>query len=257
MKKRTYVFIGILIAFTFCMNPGTVSALGVEGAIGYWMQSPSGDISYETTLVGDRIDIEDDFNFDTKSRPYARLKLDLPLFLPNVYLMATPMRFTGSGNENFQFGDITISGAFDAELQLDQYDIGLYYSIPFLNTATIGKLNAEVGFNLKLIDFEASVEGTGGGVTEKESESFTVPLPMIYVGLQLKPVKALAVEVEARGIAISGNHFYDLIGRVKVKPIGPLFISGGYRLQDIKIDESDVKANLEFNGPFLEIGVEL
>jgi hypothetical protein len=78
---------------------------------------------------------------------------------------------------------------------------------------------------------------------------------MIYLGAQLKPVKYLSLEAEARGIAYSSNHYYDLIGRLKVQPIGPVFIAGGYRYEDVKIDQSDVKAKITFQGPFLELGI--
>ncbi|MCK5427171.1 MAG: hypothetical protein KAJ34_05705, partial [Thermodesulfovibrionia bacterium] len=58
-----------------------------------------------------------------------------------------------------------------------------------------------------------------------------------------------------RGIAYSSNHYYDIIGRVKIRPMGPVFIAGGYRLNDIKTDYSDVEASIKLRGPFIETGV--
>lgn len=260
MKKRTYLLIGILVLFALCMHSGSASALGFEAAVGYWQQNPSGDFAYEPVSALDRLDIEDNLGYDKKNRPNARVKLDLPLFLPNVYLMATPMRFKGSGDVGtVNIGGTRFTGVLDSELQMDQYDIGLYYSIPFLNTATIGKLNAEFGIDVKIIDFSFTGTGTEDitNNTVTVSESATVPLPLIYVAVQLKPVKAFSIEAEGRGIAYSGNHFYDVIGRVKVKPIGPVFISGGYRYQQIKVDESDVEVDIKVSGPFIEVGVEI
>jgi len=83
----------------------------------------------------------------------------------------------------------------------------------------------------------------------------TLPVPMIYVGVQINPTDKLGVEGEARGIAYNGNHYYDFIGRVKYQVYGPLFIAGGYRVQDIKIDEEDIRAEMEFSGPFAEAGL--
>ncbi|MDP2166829.1 MAG: hypothetical protein Q8J64_00680, partial [Thermodesulfovibrionales bacterium] len=60
----------------------------------------------------------------------------------------------------------------------------------------------------------------------------------------------------ARGISYSGNQLISLIGRLKVKPIGPLFIAGGYRHDNLKVDEEDIKADLKFKGPFAEAGFE-
>jgi opacity protein-like surface antigen len=79
---------------------------------------------------------------------------------------------------------------------------------------------------------------------------------MVYVGAQFRPINKLSLEAELRGIALGSNHFYDLIGRVKYKAIGNVFIAAGYRYENIKIDRSDVKANLTFSGPFAEAGVE-
>ncbi|MDO8747077.1 MAG: hypothetical protein Q7J70_05385 [Thermodesulfovibrionales bacterium] len=79
---------------------------------------------------------------------------------------------------------------------------------------------------------------------------------MVYIGAQFKPVDKLSLEAELRGIALGSNYFYDLIGRVKYKVAGPAFIAVGYRYEYIKIDKSDVKANLTLSGPFAEAGVE-
>jgi outer membrane protein len=121
-----------------------------------------------------------------------------------------------------------------------------------VKTATLKKLNVDVGLNARLVDIKAEVKQ--GAV--QESKSLTIPLPMVYVGAQFRPINKLSLEAELRGIALGSNHFYDLIGRVKYKAIGNVFIAAGYRYENIKIDRSDVKANLTFSGPFAEAGVE-
>jgi hypothetical protein len=79
---------------------------------------------------------------------------------------------------------------------------------------------------------------------------------MIYLAALLKPVDWLGFEVEGRGISYSGDHYYDLIGRVKVRPMEMLFFAGGWRHQDLELDEDDVQVDVEFGGPFLEAGIE-
>jgi hypothetical protein len=79
---------------------------------------------------------------------------------------------------------------------------------------------------------------------------------MLYAGLQFRPIKFIGVEVEGRGIAYRSNHYYDLIGRLKIMPFKPVFVSGGYRYEEVKIDVSDVDATLKFKGPFVEVGIE-
>ena len=107
MKKS----VGILAAMFILLIPVSVMAIGMEFAAGVWYQSPGGDVSYQFQNVGDTIDLEDDMDLDSEYRLTGRLKLDMPLLIPNIYLMATPMSFegTGSKNVNFNFGDININ----------------------------------------------------------------------------------------------------------------------------------------------------
>lgn len=253
MKHRRVLVVVLFLALIF-VSAKIASALGLEAAVGVWNQDPSGDVSYK----GQSLDVENELKYDSETRLFGRVKIDMPLLFPNIYIMGTPMEFedNGSKNINFTFGNKTFNGnvPFSSKLQLDHYDIALYYGLPFLKTATAGKFNAEVGLNVRMIDFKADINQPQ--TNKSESKSLDIWMPMIYIGAQLKPVKTLAVEAEARGIAYSGNHYYDLIGRLKVKPVGPLFIAGGYRYENIKIDESDIKASLKFKGPFIEAGVE-
>ncbi len=252
------VFWGVFFLALIFAIPQVAHSIGFEAAVGGWKQDPSGDVSYK----GESLDVEKDLKYDSETRVFGRVKIDMPAVLPNIYLMATPMKFEadGSRSTNFTFGDKTFNASlpFSSKLQLDHYDIAFYYGLPFLKTASLGKLNAEIGLNARIIDLKAEVKGreTGSGTEIQESKSLTIPVPMIYVGAQIKPIKAISIEGEARGIAYSGNHYYDLIGRLKIKPIGPVFIAGGYRYEDIKIDKSNIKANIKFDGPFAELGLE-
>jgi outer membrane protein len=167
---------------------------------------------------------------------------------------------TGSKNTSFQFGNVSFAAnvPFTSELKLDHYDLGLFYGVPGLKTATVGLLNVDLGLDARVIDFKARVTGQDSTtlVTVSESKSVVIPLPMLYLGFQVKPVKWIAAEGEARGITYGGNHYYDLIGRVKVKPLGPVFAAAGYRYEKVKIDRDDLKAHAHFGGPFGEVGVE-
>jgi outer membrane protein len=246
---------GILFLLTIFLVPETTFAIGLEVAVGGWRQDPSGDIGYK----GEKLSVEDELNYDSEDKLFGRAKINMPLWLPNIYLMVTPMKFEddeGSKNINFTFGDKTFAAnvPFTSSIKADHYDICLFYGLPFLKTATLGKLNAELGINGRIIDFEAEIDQPTTGIIE--SKSLTIPVPMVYAGIQFRPIKFIGIEVEGRGIAYSSNHYYDLIGRLKIMPFKPLFVSGGYRYEEIKIDESDVEATLKFKGPFVEVGIE-
>ncbi len=266
--KKSFLFLALIIALVISFTPRESSALGLEIAVGYFQQNPSGEISYEgdTPTSSETLDLEDDFEFDAENQLTGRIKAELPLFFPNVYLMATPMKFEGEGriNRNFDFGDVTFQGSadFDSKLKLDHYDIALYYNLPFVKTATAKKLNAEIGLNVRIMDFEAEIKGTEAftGLSESESASATFAVPMVYVGAQLMPVDLLAFEVEGRWIGYSGNQYLDFIGRLKVKPVKPFFVAAGYRHENLKIDEkidgNDINIDFTFQGPFAEVGFQ-
>jgi outer membrane protein len=247
---------------TLAMMPGTASATGAELAVGIWNQTPNGDISYKSSLVQDRLSITDNLKYHDQTRVFGRVKIETPLFLPNIYLMATPVEFSETGNKNtsFQFGNVSFAAnvPFTSEIKLDQYDVGLYYGIPGLKTATAGLLNIELGVDARIIDFKAQVSGRDSisGLTLSESKTAVIPVPLAYAGFQLKPFKWLSAEGEVRGIAYQNDYVYDLIGRVKFKPFGPVFAAGGYRYEKIKIDRNDVKVDARIDGPFGEVGIE-
>lgn len=260
MHRYIILFVSTIL-FILTLIPQVSYSLGLEIGAGYMRHEPSGDLAYKPLSSVDKLDVERDLGYDKEYRPFARIKAETPLFLPNIYLFATPVKFeeTGSKSESFTFGDVSfdVTAPFDSKVQMDLYDVCLYYALPFLNEAALGKINAEIGLNARIVDFDAEISGHDviTGLTKTESVSKTIPVPMIYASIQLNPVDFLSIEAEGRGIAYSKNHYYDIIGRIKIKPIDQFFIAGGYRHNDIKIDYSDIEASIQLSGPFIETGV--
>jgi outer membrane protein len=252
IRFLAFVLLGILL----CL-PGRSLAVGLEAAVGGWYQQPAGELSYEGTSVDDVLDLEDDLNYDDQAGFFGRLKIDMPLFIPNVYLYGTQMTFDGRGEKdvNFEFGDQIIEGnvPFDSELKLNHLDVTLYYGIPLLKTATLDKFNIDIGLNVRLYDVKASIRQEATGLSESVDE--LVPVPMAYLAAQLTPLEWLHLEGEGRGVLLGDNKVYSLIGRLRFDVYGPLFAAGGYRFDKIDIDEADVVVDTDFSGPFLEVGV--
>ena len=71
------------------------------------------------------------------------------------------------------------------------------------------------------IDFEGTISQNTLNRTETKSQ--TIYMPMLYVGIQIKPISLFALEIEARGIGNGDNHYYDYIGRLRINPI-PWFL---------------------------------
>lgn len=257
--KRILGYVVCLFIFAMLVVPYRAYAfLGVDAGVGYWRQTPTGTLQYKPVAgYTGNIDLKDDLYFDTKNKPFVRIKAELPLILPNIYFMATPMTFEGSGpiSRAISFGNTTFNANLPVEskIKLDHYDLALFYPIPALKTATLGVLNVELGINARKFDFEGTITQPTANLTA--SKSLSVYVPMIYGGIQVKPVSALSIEAEIRGIAYSGNHYYDYLGRLKYNPIPLVYIAAGYRAETIKIDQSDVKADIKFGGPFIEAGL--
>ncbi|WP_419658587.1 conserved uncharacterized protein, TAT motif containing [Desulfosarcina variabilis str. Montpellier] len=253
---RRYLLAMVMMGTLVMAVASSAGAFGVEVAIGGWQQNPSGSIGYKVLDNEDLLDLEQDLNYADETRLSVRASIDMPLFLPNIYLMGTPMQFsaTGQKDEGFKFGDINFDpGPFYSESVLDNLDVGLYYGIPFLETATFEKLSIDLGINVRILDYELTVRQEASGLNE--SESGVLPIPMVFLAVQFSPIEKLSLEVEGRGISYSGNDLYSIIGRVKFNIFGPLFAAGGYRYEKLKLDEDDVAVDIEFSGPFLEAGV--
>jgi outer membrane protein len=235
-------------------------AVGLEMAVGGWSQSIGGTLSYSETNIPDVIDLDNDIRFDDETKVVGRLKIDMPMFIPNIYLVAAPMEFEGTGSKSttLNFGDITFDAAADlrSKVTLNQYDVGFYYGLPFVKSGTLDKLNVDLGLNIRIADFEAEITGSSGGTSVTETKSLTLPIPMLYVGVQFMPISALAFEAEGRGIAIGDNKLYSLLGRVRYNFAGPVFLAGGYRYDKLEIDEESVDAEIDFQGPFVELGLK-
>jgi len=254
--KKTISLIGLLALLSLSSVSHAMPVIDIEAAIGAWMHTPSGDLSYRSEDVDDNLIINDDLNYDTETQIYGRALIHLPIE-PTLYLIAAPMTFEGTNSDKqFDWGDITISPDYEfySKLTLNLYDVTLYYSLPLLNLATLGTLNIDLGLDARFMDVEVLISQVQIG--NIDSQSITLVVPMIYAAAQLKPGDRWSIEAEARGISYAGNSIYSLIARLEVKIFGPTFAAGGYRHEVINMDEQDVRAEISFGGPFVEAGIQ-
>jgi len=249
--KRSFLTVGVVVFAAACLLPSSAAAFGLDAAVGGWRQSPTGDLSYKAfDPTRDTLDLETDLHYEDETRVTARLDIDMPLFIPNIYAMATPMEYEGDGNGTFKFGNAIVTGPFKSKTTLDHLDVALYYGIPLLETATLDTLNIDIGINVRIYDLKVQMQAAG----VDEQEDLTLPLPMVFLAVQFRPLDWLAFEAEGRGISYKSDKAYSLIGRVRWNVLGPLFLTGGYRYDKVDVDEEDVIVNADFSGPFAEIG---
>lgn len=253
-----------LLAALLCLAlPAISTADEMVGArIEYWSMGLSGDIavsgSASTTLGTDTLSLdgkEDGLGLDSESPVGASAWLHLgPFFLFGRY---TPIDINGSGTttQEIAFGDVTfdVNGTLDSKLQFNMYDAGLGLNVLNLDDLPV---RVQVGLLAQVKLLDGNVEVTGkeatSGATTTEARDFTLPIPMAGGHVKLGLADFLSVGLQGAAIAYSGNHLYDVEARAELSPIPFVGISGGYRIMDVAIDESDVKFDATFDGPFIE-----
>ncbi len=250
-----------LLAALLCLAlPGLALADETVGArVEYWSMDLTGDVAVSgsagTPTTLSLTDSTDGLGLDADSPVGASAWLNLgPFFLFGRY---TPIDISGSGTATTEvnFGDVKfkVNGTLDSSLQFKMYDAGIGLNVLNLDDLPI---RVQVGLlaQVKLVDGSIDVTGTEAltGTSTTESQDFTLPIPMIGGHIKLGLADFLSVGVQGAAIGYSGNHIYDVDARVELSPIPFVGISGGYRIMDIAIDESDVDLNATFDGPFIE-----
>lgn len=246
MKK----IICIMVLLGLALVPSAAQAYWLDIGAGYWSAEPTGSIAYSGATAGTAVDLDTDMGLEKEGFAHVRAKVDLPLL--NIAFMATPMEYEGSGTASFDFGGTTYSTPYDTTLTMNHYDVALFWGIPFLETLTADMLNVEFGLNARMLDFETSVDDG----TNVESQDISATIPMVYLAAQFRPIDSFNIEAEIRGLSIGDNKYTDTIARLKWRPI-PLFnISAGYRAQKLELDDSGIVSDMEFKGPFAELGLQ-
>ncbi|WP_297445770.1 TIGR04219 family outer membrane beta-barrel protein [Desulfurobacterium sp.] len=241
--------VGFLLSSTAA---NALPLLTIEAGAGAVQEQPSGWINYQ----GTNVDVKDDLNLGDETKPFGWVRIEHPIpLIPNVKIEATKYDFTGSGTvtKSFTFANTSfnVSQNINTELRLDQYDLTLYWGVPFLGLATLGTTHINFGLTLKYIDGYASVESSN----TTESTDFQVALPMLY-GQGDFGVGSVRVNAELKWIGYSGNQFTDAKAEVRYSPIPLLFIGAGYRYENLKIDDiKDVSSDIKIKGPYLEAGL--
>lgn len=242
MKKISMVLCLVLCLALPSASYALLGIVDIEAAVGGWYAAPSGDMQYK----GTKSDLEDAFGFEEEFPISGRVKLDLPV-IPVIYVMATPLEFTGEVNGTITFNGEDFTTGADSKLRFDQYDLALYYGVPFLGLATLGSVHVNAGINIRVIDVEGEVD--------TESMSMTIPLPMLYVSADVSPIDAFAIEAEVRALSVGYGSVLSAIARLRLNALGPFFVTAGYRYEDMSVDKDDFEADIKISGPFAEVGL--
>lgn len=187
---------------------------------------------------------------------FGQLVVDVSAYLPNICVTVTPVRYEGTNLNNLRL-DFGASGlgenvALDSGVSLSDFNVALYYAIPFVNALSRDRLNLDVGVKLRAIDVEADLKREA---VERTSTDSAIALPMIFATLKFHPLAAVSLEAEGRGISMGGNTSYGLTGLLRWGAFGPVYAAGGYRFNKYEIEYDGQAIDAVINGPFLEAGL--
>jgi len=262
MKRIAVLGIGSIFLFAGSSKAGFL--IDFEASVGAIQQKPSGYVSYKPTSDADKIDIKNDAHVGDKTKPWAKFKFEHPIpIIPNIKLAYMPMKFDGSGvlSRSIKWGNHTYNADYSLSVKLDRVDTTLYYNLPFINTATAGKLDVELGLNVRTIMFDGKLNGTATGQKVSESKSITLPIPMGHLAAEIKPINQVSLLGEFNYISYNKDTYYDYTAGLRLNSHGlistPLkpFIEVGYRYEKLKLDEKDVKTDLKIKGGYALVGV--
>jgi len=251
------LIVSITLNVSFADNE-VVDSLGfsIQGAIGVWNHDPGGLINYN----GDNINISDDLALSNCNDFQIWFGIEHPVpFFPDIKLQYNPIRFSEDTNtqKTLKFGQTDYESIFNSEVDLDILDITLYKHIPALKLLTAKAVDITYGTTIRYLNGKAAINGIDLNNTNiRTLRNFDNPMILLYAGVNISPIDKFSLLSEVRGMAYSGNHWYDIMAEIKILPLNKYtFIGLGYRYQDMELDDvSDVTACQRIQGLFLETG---
>jgi outer membrane protein len=208
----------------------------------YWYAGLSG----YAAKGSDRVDAEDDLNFENDSFFELAASIEHPVpIIPNVRLRYTDLDQTEKSNIGSNFDGVT----GDIETNLDLSHIGAVFYYEILDNW----VSVDVGLDIRKFDGQLKI-------SDDVNESLTdidETLPLGYVAAEFAmPFTDMALGAEISAISYSGNSIHD--ARIRLRQGFSLaFVELGYRQMGIKLDDvSDLDVDLDFSGVYFSTGLD-
>lgn len=211
--------------------------IGGEVDLGFYSHSPSG-----TAQNGDDIvDIKDDLKWQDENDIFIRAYFEHPIpIIPNIRVGYTKFGHSGEGSvtKSFFWGLLNIDGDVNSDLDLDIYDLTLYYE--FLDNW----INLDGGLNLKYLNGTIDVNS--------DHRDISVPIPMLYAKGKIDiPATDLSVLFEGDYVTYDNNQLYDVEVGARYNFALGFGIEAGYKALKIKVNDVDnVSMDTKFNGAY-------
>lgn len=239
------LFLGSLLSLIWLLPVHADEILSAKA--GYQLLNADGQFAGLKNGVGTSLDFADDFDVDNSQG----LTVELALSLGNFRLSAgyLPLEISGeTDGSNFSFNGKSFTTSATGEMKANVYDASLTWYLVNLDDLPI-RLQLGPELAIKVVDVELSVKERMGVLDE--SVSGVVPIPTLGGRLRLALADFLGLVGRVGYMQYSGNHFTDAEVQLEFSPLPLVGLYGGYRMLDLKVDESDVLLDASFTGPFV------
>ncbi|MEX0604148.1 MAG: TIGR04219 family outer membrane beta-barrel protein [Marinobacter sp.] len=220
--------------------------VGIGANVSYW----DSDLSGTATNSDSAIDVEDDLNLDSDSNANLSAYIEHPVpLLPNVRLNYTSIEQNGRGEVGVAAFDGIAPGAeVDSRLDLDQFDVTLYYEV------LDNWVNLDAGITARTFDGELLIEERFPG-NEVSRTKIDGTLPMGYLAARFDlPFTGASVGAEGNFISFDGDSIYDYNAYGQYE-FAVVQLRAGYRQMNIDYEDSNEALDIEIGGPFVSAGL--
>lgn len=215
----------------------------------YWFPKISGDVQTVNGVAGDRLDVKNDLGIKDENAPGGEAFLRLG----RVHFRAgyLPLSLDGSNviSRNVVFNGKTFGGStlVSSKIDLKTFDGELQFDLlrPDLIAASF---NIGLVAKVKYVDGEVAI----ASADNTASKDFKAPIPMGGIAAGVGVLKnMIRLDAKGTGIAFSGNHLYEGDVYASFAPFPFVRLQGGYRIIDLKVDESGILAEIRLKGPYV------
>lgn len=243
---KRFLLVLVVVFFTPAVSQAFPGA-DVDVSVGYEYPKPTGSITLKNAGgTQTTFDAVNDLNLGNGNDFIAKIDINHSLpGLPNIYVHHLPVEISGD------------KGGTHSELKMEQDDVGLYYNLPFVKEVTDDVLDVKLGLNGRIVNLNAETKGALGDY----SANFSTVIPMIYAGVDFKPIHLVSISAEIKTLPLGSSNLTEYAAELRVHPTHFLYLGAGYFNYNVKIDPSLATGapatNFTLAGPYFVLGLEL
>ncbi len=244
-----YRMLGVVLLVMVLALPASADEM-VSFKLGYQTLAPSGTLAGNQNGVGAQLDVEQDMNLDDSEDVTAEAALQFGAM--RLSLGYLPVSYSGTGtltvSGTFNGQTITAGDTVSTDVNLDIYDLGLTLNLVNLDD---GPIRLQLGPEIAVKVVDASVDFVDTTALFTESESGTFPIPTIGARARVGLSDFISVVGRVGYLEYDDNSFLDAEAQIEFSPLPMVGVYAGYRMFELKIDDTDLFVDLEFSGPFV------